>query len=149
MPTPNEPIASSRVKLFAVPAGGGTPILLGLVENFQTTDNYTPEFLHGIGDFAPTDSVVNTTQGAFRWGKVHKLRRDVLRVIRPEVARYAEYEEFDLLAVDPKDNEPIARCVGCLPQMFETDVSNGRALRESYVGGCRHVQRGEEIKEAA
>lgn len=149
MPQPNEPIASSRAKLYAVPSGGGDPKLLGLVESFQFTDQYTPELLQGLGDFTPTDSVVNTAQGNFRWGRVHQLDETVLRDLRPELARYAEFGKFDLLAIDPKDNEIIAVLSGCRPQMFETDVSNGRAMRENYSGVCEHIQRGKEASRAA
>lgn len=149
MAGPNEPIASSRAKLFVVPGDGSDPQLYGLVENFQATDNYASELFQGIGDFTPTDSVVNTAQGAFRWGAVNRLNRSRMRVIRPEVARYAEYEKFDILVVDPKDNQPICRLKGCRPQMFETDVSNGRAFRENYSGICEYIQRGEEAAEAA
>lgn len=150
MPRRNKAVPSSRYKIFAIPPTGGTPVLLALVESFQATDNYTPEFLQGLGDAYPVDSVLNTGSGAFRYNGVSlPANRDRNRILRPEAARFAEYEEFRILAVDTFDQEPVTLCVGCMPQMFETDTSNGRALRESYVGGCRQVLRGAEAKEAS
>lgn len=148
MPGDNETIASSRCKLFMRPGDGGKATLMALVEDFSCTDQLTPEMLQGIGDFVPTDSVVNTMAGAFRWGRVHRLNRTILRTIKPEVARYAEYEEFEILAVDPKDNKPIARLIGCRPQSLDTSVSNGRSVRENYQGLCRYIKRGAEISES-
>lgn len=146
----NEAIPSSRAKLFVAPAdGSGQPVLMGLVEQFSFDDNPTPELLQGIGDFTPTDGVMNTMSGTFRWGKVHKLDPSIMNAVRPQVDRYTEYNGFDLLLTDPKDDKPIARLIGCLISTFATDVQNGRSIRENVQGVCRLIRRGAEVTRSA
>lgn len=150
MPGRDQSISAAMCRVFAVPPdGAGRPIPIGIVEDFSATDNFASELLQSIGEGAPTDGVVNNMQGAYRWGRVHKLNRTVLRVIRPELARFVQYVAFDILIADPNDGVAIARLVACLPQSLDCNVTNGRAMRENYSGVCRYVQRGEEITEAA
>jgi len=142
----NQSIASSRYKIYVVPRDGSIRSqLIALVEDFTLTDQLTPEMLIGIGDFTPSDSVVNTMTGMFRWGRVHRWNPELLQIIRPRVSTYAAYPEFDLLAVDPIDNKPIARAIGCRPQTLDTNVTNGRAVRENFNALCRFIQRFEEV----
>ena len=64
------------------------------------------------------------------------------------MAKYADYKEFDIVAVDPHDNKPIARLIGCRPQSLDSNVTNGRAMRENFQGLCRYLKRGAEISES-
>lgn len=144
MPQPNEPIASSRAKVFVIPPGG-EPFLLGLVEDFSASSPYQSENIGAIGEFVPPAQVVNTTQGQFRWGKVQQLNAQYIGTVIPEVERYAQYRAFDLLLIDPVDEVPIAQLVDCLPTMLDVNVTNGRALRGNYSGICRYVKHGDQI----
>jgi len=147
MPGIDQSIPSSLVEVFAVPPGGGAPVLLGIVEQFNATEQPASENLLGIGHFVAPDSVVNNTQGRVSWGRVHTINPTLLAIIRPVASRFATYKAFDLLAVDPSDGKPIFYCRGVLPESLDTQVANGRALRENYNGICREVLRGDEINQ--
>jgi len=145
MPQPFEPIASSRAKVFIIPPGSGEPFLLGLVEDFSASMPYQSENLGSIGEFVPPAQVINTAQGQFRWGKVQQLAPQYIDTVIPSVERYAEYRAFDVLLIDPIDDQPICQLVDCLPTMLDVNVTNGRALRGNYSGICRYVKQGNQI----
>lgn len=145
MPGPDQSIPSSLLEIFAVPPLGGTPLSLGIVEDFSATEQYSAENLKSLGKFSPPDNVVNNVEGRIRWGAVHTLNSLRLSTIRPQLQRYAQFRSFDILAVDPSDGRPIWFCRGVLPESLDTTGTNGRALREQYSGICREIFRGAEI----
>ena len=145
MPGNDQSIPASLVEVFVIPPGGGVPILLGIVEQFNATDQPASENLLSIGKFVAPDSVVNNTQGRLSWGRVHTLNPQLLATIKPVAAQFATYKAFDIMAVDPSDGKAIFHCRGVLPESLDTQAANGRALRENYNGICREVVRGAEI----
>jgi len=149
MPGPNDSIPSSRAAIFVIPPqDGAEPIILGIVEDFSAVNQYASENLMAVGKFAAPDNVVNNVQARVRWGRVHKLTPTIQQTLAPQVAQFATYERFDVLAIDPVDGVPIARVVGVLPETLDINVTNGRAMRANYTGIARFVQHGQEVLEA-
>lgn len=147
MPTQNEAISCNRAEIYVVPSpdDGGDPFLLGIVEDFTVTGNFSAEVLMSIGKFTGVDTVVNNKQARFRWGKVEQVNDRFHGIIAPVVARYASWKAFDLLVVDIVDVKPILRLVHCAPEMLEIAMSNGRALRENFQGVALDLEIGQAV----
>lgn len=148
MAAEHEPIPSARVKLYVVPPGGGAAILVGLVEDFSTSMQYRSENFMAVGEPIPPDNVTNFGDGRLRWGKVHQLNNELQQVIAPQVATFTQYDAFDLLALDPKDNKPIKYVLGARADSLEFLARGGAAPRENFQGICRAVLHGDEISKA-
>lgn len=149
MATPNEPIPSSRVKLFLLPRNSSQLLPLGFVEDFSAQMQYRSENIMEIGSFVPPDNVVNYGEGRVRWGKVHQVNPEVRRILAPTIANAVSFRQFSILAMDPVDNQPLALIVDALPEMIDLNVRGGAAARSNFSGIARFALFGDEVKEAA
>lgn len=149
MPGPNEAIPSSRAKLFVLPADGGQPIPLGLVEDVSATKVIASENFQTVGDPVTPDNVSNIEQGRIRWGKVHLVNPDEMSKITPRIQKWTQFRSFNLLAIDPVTNDPIFLAVGCRPESVDLNFRGGAAARQNFQGLCRYVLTDSEVKQAA
>lgn len=144
-----EALSSARVLLYVIPPpGGGEPLPLALVEQFDANSRYRSENLPEIGRGTPRANVTNLKEGGFRWGKVYQLANRLHQLIGPRVNEFASYQAFDLMAVDENDNKPLIYLRGCLPESLDFTVRAGMAPRENYSGICLVILNGDEIAEA-
>ena len=146
----NESIPSSRVAIIAVPPEQGVQsFLLGIVEDFSASNRYASENLKSLGKFAPPENITNNVEASVRWGMVHKLNDENMRAIYPQVARYATFRGFDIVAMDPIDKRIILRVVGVKPEMLDVTNTNNRAMRQNYSGIALFVQHGAEALQSS
>jgi hypothetical protein len=144
-----EPIPSCRVKLFVMPTDKTQPIPLGLVEDFSATKAIRSENFVTVGDVTPPDNVSNFEDARVRWGKVFQPDPQVLEAITPRIERWTKWKPFNLLALDPDTNEPIAAAIGVRPESIDFTVRGGAAARQQYSGICKKVLLGDEVKQSS
>ena len=144
-----DPIPSSRVKLFILPADQSEPIALGLVEDFSATKNIASENFKTVGSSVVPDNVSNIEEGRVRWGRVFTPDPQYLAAVAPRIAEWNRFESFMVLAIDPDTNDPIALAVGVRPESLDFTVRGGAAARSNYNGLCRYGLLGAEVKHAA
>lgn len=149
MATANEPIPSSRVKLFLIPRDSSQLIPLGFVEDFSAQMQYRSENIVEIGSLVPPDNVVNYGEGRVRWGKVHQVNPQVRAMLAPTISHPTDFQQFAVLAQDPVDNNPVALVVDVLPEMIDFNVRGGAAARSNFSGIARFALFGDEVREAA
>ncbi len=143
----DETISCSRAEIFVVaPQDAGVdPFLLGIIEDFTVTGQFSAEILMSIGKFRGVEALVNNEQARFRWGRVFKINDAQLPVLRPTVSHYATFRAFSILVVDIVDQKPALLLNGCVPEMLEINMTNGRALRENYSGQALGLDIGREV----
>jgi hypothetical protein len=146
---PNEAIPSCRVKLFILPAGQNDSLPLGLCEDFSGTKQIASENFRVVGHPVVPDNVSNTEEARFRWGKVHQVDEQLRAAITPTIREWASFKPFNLLALDPIDNTPIAMLVGCRPDSLDFNARGGTAARQNYTGIARYMMLGDEVQQAA
>lgn len=146
---PQEAIPSCRVKLFILPAGSTDSLPLGLCEDFSANKQIASENIRSIGSPVVPDNVSNIEEGRFRWGKVYQTDEALRRAITPTIREWTEFKAFNLLALDPVDNTPIAMLVDCRPDSVDFTVRGGAAARQNYTGICRFIMLGDEVQQAA
>lgn len=144
-----DPIPSSRVKLFILAPDQSEPIALGLVEDFSASKNVRSENFLTVGSPVPPDNVSNIEEGRVRWGRVFTPDPQYLAAVTPRIADWTKFGAFNLLALDPDTNDPIALAVGVRPESLDFTVRGGSAARQNYSGLCRYVLLGSEVKQAA
>lgn len=143
-------ISSARVRIFVVPPGDGEPEPVAYVEDCRAEKRFQTEIINEVGKGPGVDTVPNTENGMVSWGRVKKFNDQTLHELtQPQIARWTQFQPFNLLGIDPDTGKPVFLAVGVAPQSVSNMFQAGRACRENYQGVCQYILIGEEVEQAA